>query len=133
MERKIKIIILSVLAVLVIGAVGGIIYLHQVNGYKEKVQAIEIGTVNLDNIKDGEYKGSCNVDFIEAEVLVKVKAHKIDRIDILKHKNGKGKPAEAIVDKVIDKQSLQVDAISGATNSSKVILKAIEDALNKGK
>lgn len=133
MERKIKIIILSVLAVLVIGAVGGIIYLHQVNGYKEKVQAIEIGTVNLDNVKDGEYKGSCNVDFIEAEVLVKVKAHKIDKIDILKHKNGKGKPAEAIVDKVIDKQSLQVDAISGATNSSKVILKAIEDALNKGK
>ncbi len=133
MERKIKIIILAVLAVLVVGAVGGTIYLHQVNGYKEKVRAIEIGTVNLDNVKDGEYRGSCNVDFIEAQVLVKVKAHKIDKIDILKHKNGKGKPAEAIVDKVIDKQSLQVDAISGATNSSKVILKAIEDALNKGK
>lgn len=30
---------------------------------------------------------------------------------------------------VVEAQSLQVDAVSGATYSSKVILKAIEDAL----
>ncbi len=40
--------------------------------------------------------------------------------------------AEIITDKVIDTQSLQVDAISGATYSSKTILKAIENALKKG-
>jgi uncharacterized protein with FMN-binding domain len=33
------------------------------------------------------------------------------------------------VQKVQEAQSLQVDLVSGATSSSKVILKAIEDAL----
>jgi len=37
-----------------------------------------------------------------------------------------------IVDSVIENQSLDVDAISGATYSSKVILKAIENALARG-
>ncbi|GAI95081.1 unnamed protein product, partial [marine sediment metagenome] len=32
--------------------------------------------------------------------------------------------------KVVEAQTLQVDAVSGATYSSKVILKAIENALN---
>jgi len=41
----------------------------------------------------------------------------------------KGKPAEAIVDSVVAAQSLQVDIVSGATLSSKCILKAIEVAL----
>lgn len=36
-----------------------------------------------------------------------------------------------INDWVIEKQSLKVDLVSGATASSKVILKAIEKALNK--
>ncbi len=41
--------------------------------------------------------------------------------------------AEKIPDKVLEEQSLQVDIVSGATFSSKVILKAVEDALNKGR
>ena len=58
-----------------------------------------------------------------------VKDHKIERIELVKHRNGKGAPAEAITGKVVEAQSLQVDAISGATYSSKVILQAIENAL----
>jgi uncharacterized protein with FMN-binding domain len=34
--------------------------------------------------------------------------------------------------RVIDAQSLAVDAVSGSTYSSKVVLKAIETALKKG-
>jgi uncharacterized protein with FMN-binding domain len=49
----------------------------------------------------------------------------------VKHVNGQGKPAEVITEKVIETQSLQVDVVSGATYSSKVILKAIENALAK--
>jgi len=37
--------------------------------------------------------------------------------------------AELITDMVIDSQSLKVDVVSGATYSSKIILKAIENAL----
>lgn len=50
-------------------------------------------------------------------------------IEILKHRNGKGKKAEVIIDDVIKEQSLLVDAVTGATISSRAIFKAIEDAL----
>lgn len=55
---------------------------------------------------------------------------KIIAINILEHRNGMGSKAEAIINSVIQAQSLQVDAITGATGSSTVILKAIEDALD---
>lgn len=56
--------------------------------------------------------------------------HAITDIKITRHKCGKGKPAESIVDDVIAKQTTKVDAVSGATGSSIVILKAIENAVN---
>lgn len=58
--------------------------------------------------------------------LVTVKDHKIVDILLLNHKNNKGKIGEVINEKVLMAQSLQVDTVSGTTNSSKVILKAIE-------
>ena len=60
---------------------------------------------------------------------VTVKNHAITDIDLLKHQNGQGKPAEVITERVLAAQSLKVDTVSGATMSSKVILLAIEDAL----
>ncbi len=59
-----------------------------------------------------------------------VKNHQITEIELVKHKSGRGAPAEIIPSKVVEAQTLQVDAVSGATYSSKVILKAIENALN---
>jgi uncharacterized protein with FMN-binding domain len=50
-------------------------------------------------------------------------------VDIVRHDNGKGSPAEIIVDRIIEAQSLKVDLISKATYSSKAILKAVENAL----
>ena len=53
----------------------------------------------------------------------------ITNIDILEHKNGRGSSAEAVVDRIIEEQKIEVDAVSGATNSSAVIKKAVENAL----
>lgn len=61
---------------------------------------------------------------------VKIVDHEIVEIDILKHINGQGGAAETIVDDVITQQTLLVDTITGATYSSKVILKAISNALD---
>lgn len=69
---------------------------------------------------------------VKSVVLVKVQDHFIKDIKIVKHRNGKGAKAEIITVEVIKKQSLKVDAVTGATASSNVILKAIEDALKKG-
>ncbi|UWG95858.1 FMN-binding protein [Dehalobacter sp. DCM] len=90
----------------------------------------KIANVDLDNIPDGAYTGTYAASPIEAAVRVTVKDHAITAIEITKHENGRGEPAEAITNTVIETQNLDVDVISGATYSSKVILKAIENALN---
>ena len=53
-------------------------------------------------------------------------------IKIIEHENGLGSKAEKIVDDVISRQSLKVDAVSGAAASSKCITKDIENALQCG-
>ena len=124
-----KIVLIAVfIIVLVIGFYG-----IQLLNYKKTIKEIKIENVDLSTISDGKYTGSCDASYISAEVSVTVKDHKITDISLLKHKNERGKPAEVIPGKVVEAQSLKVDTISGATNSSKVILKAIENALETGK
>ena len=115
--------------ILILSIIGGN-YLLSVQNYKKTVSDIKIGSVDLSKISDGTYTGSCDVVYVGAKVSVTVKDKKITNIVILNHKTERGKPAEIIVDNVVKAQTLQVDSISGATNSSKVILKAIENALN---
>jgi uncharacterized protein with FMN-binding domain len=91
-----------------------------------------IETVDLQKIKDGTYEGEYKNFPVIAVVSIKVKNHKITEIEIIKHREGKGEKAEAIIEDVIRAQSLDVDTISGATRSSKCILKAIENALQMG-
>jgi uncharacterized protein with FMN-binding domain len=132
MDMK-KILFVMANIVVIIAIIFGLKYLNSIKNYQKAVKELKIGSVDLSKISDGEYTGSCNVDFISVKVVVTVKNHKIDNINLAEHKNGKGKSAEVITDKVVDSQSLQVDTVSGATNSSKVILKAIENALEPNK
>ncbi len=97
--------------------------------YQQQIEEIKVENVDLESIPDGMYIGKAEVLWIAAEVKVIVQDHKIVNIDLIKHKNERGASAEVIPQKVVETQSLQVDAVSGATNSSKVILKAIENAL----
>ena len=55
----------------------------------------------------------------------------ITDIEILEHRNERGQKAESIIDKIVDEQKLNVDAITSATNSSLVIKKACENALRQ--
>lgn len=86
-------------------------------------------TPDLSRMENGEYLGRHDAMMVQAEVSVSMKSGKIEEITILEHNCGKGKPAEVITESVIEAQSLNVDTISSATYSSKVILKAIETAL----
>ena len=76
------------------------------------------------------YIGECNVGYIYAKVQVGVKDNIITVVNILEHRNERGKPAEVITENIVKTQQVQVDAISGATNSSKVIMKAVQNALS---
>ncbi len=133
MSKKKKVILVMICSIALIGAVIGIKYLMDVKSYKEELAAISIENLDLSEIEDGSYLGAYDATFIKVEIKVDVEDHKIIDIDLIEHENGKGQPAEAIIPKVLEVQSLQVDTVTGATNSSKVILKAIEIALGNGK
>lgn len=125
LKRIFKIIILMVLVMVVL--IAGFTVFTQ-SKLKALVQT-PIPSVALDTIDDGIYEGNYSVFPVTVKLNVTVKGHEITEILILEHVNGQGGKAEAIADQVIEKQSLQVDIISGATYSSKVILKALENAL----
>jgi len=107
-----------------------LLLINLLTGCKE-IDSITIKDVNLEKIEDGAYKGEYKFFPIKVEVNVKVKNHQITEIKITKHRTGQGEKAEIIIEDVIRAQSLEVDAISGATLSSKCILKAIENALEQ--
>lgn len=98
----------------------------------KKLTTIEIQDVDLSKIENGFYEGKYKSFPISVKVQVTVNNHVIDDIKILKHINGQGGAAEKITENIIKSQSLEVDAITGATYSSKVIVKAVEDALKAG-
>ena len=80
---------------------------------------------------DGVYTGGYDGGLVKATVAVTLTAGRIASIRIVKHDCSPiGKKGEAVVDRVVERQTLQVDAVSGATGSSKVLLKAIEAALS---
>lgn len=127
-----RIIAATVTAVSLILVIFLAVYLRNVAAYKQAVRETTVDEINISDVSDGIYIGEYDVNFIYAKVEVTVQDGKITNIELLEHKNERGKPAEAILDKMIDAQEINVDAISGATNSSTVIKKAAENALKKG-
>lgn len=141
-KRKINasVIVLAVLGVIIAVAAGG--FLADAPGRNE-IQALEIHDVDFKNLRDGtfvgEYAGTKSHSR-DTQVEVMVSGGKISDITILKGAVDKdGKPSELtggmsmgdLFTSVIKSDTLQVDAISGATLTSKAHLKAIENALKQ--
>lgn len=126
MKKKILIILLCTILFALIGAS---LYLKTL---VNDVNSITVSNLNMANITDGIYVGEYSITPVYVEVEVSVTEHKITNIKIIEHENGLGGKAEKIVDDVISRQSLEVDAVSEATVSSKCIIKAIENALQSG-
>ena len=127
MPKKIITIVVCLVVGLLVLAGGKLLY--DTAKYKKIVSELEISTPDLSQIENGDYTGFFDVKMISAGVTVTVQDHMITNIVIIEHKNGRGAAAENITEDVILHQSLDVDMVSGATGSSKVILKAIETAL----
>jgi uncharacterized protein with FMN-binding domain len=128
MKKNKKVIFIVLAAILVIGGAFAAKYFSDFSSYREAVEEITIGEVDLSTVPDGIYTGSSEAVWVGATVEVTVRDHQITEIK-LDHRHGQGEAAEVITDHVLEAQSLQVDIISGVTSSSKVILKAIENAL----
>ena len=119
-------------ALLVIGFLAGGIYLKSIGDYKAKVNALTFDEIDLKKVEDGIYEGQCDTGVVRARVQVTVRNHRLESIELLEHENGRGAPAEAILDQMVRCQTTAVDVVSGATCSSKVIRKAVENAITTG-
>jgi uncharacterized protein with FMN-binding domain len=102
-------------------------------GGLQELAGRQVQDLPLSSVRDGSYVASQNNFPVTARVRVTVEAGRITDIQLRRHFHGPGHGAEAIVDRVLANQSLQVDAVSAATYSSKVILLAIRSALEKGR
>ncbi len=129
---KKKILLSFILLLFLGGLVLGILYLKDVADYKQAVEEITFEEINISDVSDGVYIGEYDVNFIYAKVEVTVENGEIKSVNILEHRQERGKAAESVTDKIVDEQKIDVDAIAGATNSSTVIKKAVENALKNG-
>lgn len=124
---KIKIVI-PIIIVAFIGLLVGM-FIFQTNELSYQLEADELGILRLTELENGSYTGAYESSLVSAQVEVEVHDHKIVEIKIIRHDTMFGKEAENIIEDIIHTQSLEVDDIAGATYSSKVIKRAIEDAL----
>ncbi len=123
-------IVLSVIIIFALIAAGGIFYLTR---GLDTGNGLEVGNINPGVLEDGTYKGTYHSGRWANEVSVTVKDHKITVIDVVKDvafPNPEWR--EQLFNSVIEKQSTDVDAVSGATVTSKAYLKSIQNALIQG-
>jgi uncharacterized protein with FMN-binding domain len=90
------------------------------------------GPIDQARLNDGTYGGRYRGGPNKASVMVTIQDGKIIKIEIVEHQAWKGGKAETpIVERIIVSQSTYVDAVSGATNSSRVIMNAVQNAIEK--
>ncbi len=129
-KNKTKLIVLSIVLILLAFIV--ILFINIVSELKNGEQTLSTMTftdINISSIKDGTYTGEFKAGLVFVKVKTTIKDEKITDIKLIEHQNGKGSAAESIISNIIAKQTTDVDMISGATISSKVIRKAIENSL----
>ncbi len=120
-------IILIVLAVFVLA---GVFFMFNGLGY---IKNMNVSEVDLSTVPDGTYSGSFRRGRWVYNVEVTVRDHKIHSISL---GEGMGTMAGEINDKIIAEilaqQSPKIDAVSGATVTTKALAKAVENALESG-
>lgn len=130
MSKKKK-ILFWILGLLVIAFIIFQVAIGSIERNLSALKDLPLERIDLMQTKDGIYTGSYAAFPVEAEVQVELENHKIVSVTLLEHRHGQGANAEILPEIVVQAQSLDVDLVAGATYSSKVILKAVEDALLK--
>jgi len=96
-----------------------------------KAEYTQVHSVDMKNISDGMYTGSFGDFLVYAKTDVTVKEHRIAAVKIRDQKCGGPKyDAHEVVNRIINAQSPKVDAITGATGSSRCISIAVYKALS---
>ncbi|WP_322379236.1 FMN-binding protein [Clostridium perfringens] len=122
-------ILMSLILLFLLIFVGGIFYLSR--GLNE-VMSISLNGIDISKLDDGKYTGEYDHGRWTNKLDITVKNNKITEI-LIKDDVTFSKPSvsDELFNKVIETQSTKIDAISGATVTSKAYLKSIENVLNK--
>ena len=128
MKKVIRIAVI-LLCIVFIGVVGFKTWSEKL--VKEAMELEDVA-IDLSKVEDGTYEGHSELGPVIVDVKVTVKKGKIKEIEIVNHQNGLGQSANVIVDEMVDKNAYDVDAVSGATVSSEIIMNAVNNALQKG-
>ncbi|HEX2957393.1 MAG TPA: FMN-binding protein [Chitinispirillaceae bacterium] len=104
--------------------------IYFLNRGMDKISALTITNPELSSVTDGDHRGTYCEGRWCYDVTVTVKEHAISDIRL---NNDKMKMFNdlhaALIKKIIEQQRIDVDAVSGATITSKAFLKAVENAV----
>ena len=120
-------------AVIIVAGVAGIIIMFRNQGRILKIRNMPINKIELSALADGEYDGTADLENGRVCVRVTVKDHRITEIEDTEPRDSVyAKYARGVFGKIIKEQTPNVDAVTGATTSSKGFMKAVENALSEG-
>ena len=126
MKKGIK-VLLIVLAVLIALIAIGLIGAYSGLGYGREMT---VNPVDLSKIADGSYTGTFRKGRFSHSVEVTVKDHRIEAVKA----TGAKMPSEAtirqIFERIVQEQAVNLDAVSGASLTTKAVTKAVENALS---
>lgn len=121
--KKILLILVILVAAIFVGC------LSFSSSIKKSLAEIKNTSVNMETVEDGIYDGHSEMGPVIVDVRVHVENYKILKVDLIRHDCGLGHPADVIVEKMVEQNTYNVDAISGATVSSEIIKNAVNIAL----
>ena len=127
-QIKQKTVVLILVPIIAIG-----IGFATINAVKlNKIRNMPIKNIVITKVNDGIYKGEAYVGNYTYKVKVTVENHKIVNIEgVDNRKSPYVTYAQGVFTKIIKQQKVDVDAITGATTTSKAFMKAVENALGE--
>ncbi len=97
----------------------------------EQYRKMKIADSDLSILTDGKYHGKATIGGFTYEVGAIIENHKIIDLKVTKNRSSAyARFAEGVIPRILEKQNANVDAITGATTTSKVLMKAVENAFS---
>lgn len=135
-KGKRKLLIAGIVVLVIVGGLGSALLIT--GGERREARNVPIKAISFKSLRDGTYTGGYEggkYKWRANKIQVTVSSGKVTDIKVLEQtEKMPAEFTEKLFGRVIQAQSLQVDAISGATLTSKAFLKGVEGALeNAGK
>jgi len=125
-----KPVALAVLIVALLGASFGVMTSIRYHS----LRSMRISMPDIVTLEDGSYAGSATDGYFMYKVKVSVVAHRIISVESLANRTSSyARLAEGVYPRVVRSQTVDVDAVTGATTTCRVLLEAIRSALVSGK